>query len=332
MGLWDKITGEFIDVIEWTDDAGGDTLVYRFPTYNKEIQMGSSLTVRETQLALFVYNGQIADLFSPGRYILETENMPVMTTLQHWTHGFNSPFKSDVYYFNTHQFTDIKWGTPNPITLRDADFGVVRIRAFGNYSMRITDPVKMMKEISATRERYTVQDIEDQLRASIISQFSDFLAESKVPFLDHAANLNEFSGALKPGIQQVFDRFGLALGEFNIINISVPPEVEAMLDKRTSMGAVGDLNKFTQFQTASAITDFAKNGGGGDGLAGAGVGAGIGMAMGNALANNLQGNQGGGSGGQGNAEPTIMVRCPDCSKLNAETAKFCSECGYKLIK
>lgn len=326
MGLWDKILGEFIDVIEWTDDSH-DTLVYRFPTYNKEIQMNSSLIVRETQKAVFVYKGQIADVYGPGHFKLTTESMPVMSTLQHWTHGFNTPFKSDIYFFNTRQFTDIKWGTPNPLALRDPEFGALRIRAFGNYSMRIIDPVKLMKEISGTLERYTVANIEDQLRASIISRFSDFIAESKVPFLDYAANLNEFSMALKPAVQPVFDSFGLQLEHFNVINVSVPPELEKVLDQRAGMHAAGNLDEYAKFQVANSIPDFAKSGGDGAGLAGAGVGAGIGMAVGNALAAGMQSSAGGGT-----SQTKIMVRCPECNALSPENAKFCAECGYKLIK
>ncbi|MBT6272729.1 MAG: antifreeze protein, partial [Chromatiales bacterium] len=184
MGLWDKLMGEFIDVVEWTDDSP-DTLVYRFPTHNKEIQMGSSLIVRESQMAVFVYRGQIADVFEPGHYKLATANMPLMTTLQHWTHGFNSPFKSEVYYFNTRQYTDLKWGTPNPITLRDREFGVLRVRAFGSYSMRVADPEKVMKELSGTEEHYAVGQIENQIRGAIISKFTDTVAQSQIPFLDY---------------------------------------------------------------------------------------------------------------------------------------------------
>lgn len=326
MGLWDKIVGEFIDVIEWTEDST-DTLVYRFPTYNKEIQMNSSLIVRETQQAVFVYKGQIADVYTPGHYKLTTESMPVMTTLQYWTHGFNTPFKSDVYFFNTRQFTDIKWGTPNPVTLRDPEFGALRIRAFGNYTMRIVDPVKMMKEISGTQERYTVANIEDQLRAAIISRFSDFIAESKVPFLDYAANLNEFSTALKPAIQPVFEGFGLQLDQFFVINVSVPPEVEKVLDQRAGIHAAGNLDDYTKYQVANSIPDMAKSGGEGGGLAGAGIGAGVGMALGNTLAAGMQATQGGNTGAT-----KIMVRCPECNALSPETAKFCAECGHKLIK
>lgn len=332
MGLFDKIMGEFIDVIEWTDDDSQDTLVYRFPTYNKEIQMGSSLIVRESQLAIFVYKGKIADLYTPGHYKLTTESMPIMSTIRHWTHGFNTPFKSEVYFYNTRQFTDVKWGTPNPITLRDPEFGMLRIRAFGNYSMRVDDPIKMMKEISGTDEEFKVTEIEDQLRAAIISQFTDFIAESKVPFLDYAANLNEFSTALKPAVQPVFNDFGLALEKFFVINVSVPPEVEKVLDQRAGMVAAGNLDDYTKFQAANSISDFAKSGGDGGSLAGAGVGAGVGMAVGNAMAGSLTGQQQGQGAAAGAApqEPKVMIRCLECKSLNEESSKFCSECGNKL--
>lgn len=336
MGLWDKIVGEFIDVIEWTDDSP-DTLAYRFPTYNKEIQMGSSLIVRESQIAVFVYRGQVADVFEPGHYKLATANMPVMTTLQHWTHGFNSPFKSEVYYFNTRQYTDLKWGTPNPITLRDAEFGVLRVRAFGSYSMRVTDPEKMMRELSGTEERYTVGQIENQIRAAIITRFTDHVAQSKVPFLDYAANLNEFSSALVPIMGEELDRFGLGLETFFVQNVSLPPEVEKLIDKRAGMSALGDLDQYTKFQVAEAIPQAAAAGGDG-GLAGAGMGAGIGMAMGGAMANAL----GGSMGGMGQqpaavapapvaAAPKVMVRCNQCNTLCEEEQRFCSQCGNKMF-
>ncbi len=336
VGLFDKIRGEFIDVIEWVDDSS-DTLVFRFPTYNREIQMGSSLIVRESQMAIMVYQGEIADVYEPGHYKLVTANMPVMTTLRHWTHGFNSPFKSEVYYFNTRQYTDMKWGTPNPITLRDAEFGVIRIRAFGSYSMRVRDPEKVLKELSGTDERYTINDIENQIRSAIITRFTDFVAESKLPFLDFAANLNEFSDALKPVMDEELASFGLGLEKFFVMNVSLPPNVEKMLDQRTSMAAIGaqNMDAYTKFQMANAIPDAARSGGDG-GMAGAGMGAGVGIAMGQAMANAMTGNQS--SGGNSNqkaeapAAPKIMVRCPECSQLSEETAKFCAGCGYKLIK
>jgi membrane protease subunit (stomatin/prohibitin family) len=336
MGLFDKIRGEFIDVIEWVDD-GADTLVYRFPTQNREIQMGSTLVVRESQRAVFVYRGQIADVYQPGDYRLVTDNMPVMTTLQHWTHGFNSPFKAEVYYFNTRQFTDLKWGTPNPITLRDREFGALRVRAFGNYTMRVADPEKVMKELSGTSERYGVEDVAAQLRSAIITRFTDFIAESQVPFLDYAANLNEFSDALVPTMRTEFEHFGLQLEKFFIMNVSLPPEVEKVLDQRAGMTALGsNLDDYAKFQVANAMPEAMKAGGDG-GLAGAGVGAGVGMAVGQALAGAL--GQGGGPGAagagaqaaEGPAAQKIMVRCPQCSKLSEETDRFCRHCGHKLI-
>jgi membrane protease subunit (stomatin/prohibitin family) len=257
----------------------------------------------------------------------------VMTTLQHWTHGFNSPFKSEVYYFNTRQYTDLKWGTPNPITLRDPEFGVLRIRAFGNYSMRVKDPEKVMKELSGTEARYAVEQVEGQLRGSIITRFTDFVAESKVPFLDYAANLNEFSDALLPVMQREFEHFGLGLERFFIMNMSLPPAVEKVLDERAGMAAIGSsMDDYTKFQIAQSIPEAAKGGGDGGGLAGAGMGAGIGMAVGNALAGSLGGGQAAGAAPAGGGGQKIMVRCPECSTLSEETAKFCASCGHKLIK
>lgn len=341
MGLWDKLLGEFIDVIEWTDDSP-DTLVYRFPTHNKEIQMGSSLIVRESQIAVFVYRGQIADVFEPGSYKLVTANMPIMTTLQHWTHGFNSPFKSEIYFFNTRQYTDRKWGTPNPITLRDAEFGVIRLRAFGSYSIRVGDPETVMKELSGTEERYTVNQIENQLRAAIITRFTDHVAESRIPFLDHAANLNEFSAALLPDMAAEFEKFGLKLESFYVQNVSLPPEVEKLMDQRAGMAAIGNMDQYTKFQVAQAIPAAASAGGDG-GLAGAGMGAGIGMAMGNAMAGAMGGGLGGGGiGGAAAAsqqppEPAqaasqkVMVRCGECNTLCEEEQRFCHSCGNKMF-
>lgn len=332
MGLWDKIVGEFIDVIEWVDDSE-DTLVYRFPTHNREIQMGSSLIVRETQQALFVYQGQIADQYGPGHYTLKTDNMPVMTTLRHWTHGFNAPFKSEVYYFNTRQFTDLRWGTPNPVTIRDPEFGVVRLRAFGIYAMRVVDPRLVMSEISATSERYTVDQIEDQLRKTIVTRLSDFFGEANHAFLDYAANLNEFSAALEQSLRPEFARYGLALESFFIENVSLPEAVEKVLDQRAGMAAIGNnLDAYAKYQAANAIPDAAKADGG---IAGAGVGAGMGLMMGQMLGNafGVGGNQGQGAPanpGQGGGQQ-IMVRCTKCNALNPETAKFCSNCGNKLV-
>ncbi len=330
MGLWDRIAGEFIDVIEWIDEEpDSQLLMYRFPTTNREIQMNSSLVVRESQCALFVYQGEMADLFKPGHYKLSTDNMPVMTTLQHWTHGFNSPFKSDIYFFNLRRFTDLRWGTPNPVTVRDPDIGVIRARAFGSYTLRIADPVKLYQELAGAVERYTVADIESQLRAEIVTRLSDFIAESAVSFIDYAANLNEFSAALNEVMNRAAAGYGLQIDRFVIQNISVPAEVEKIIDDRSGMGIMGGkLDQYTQFQVASSMPD-AMSGEGGGGLAEAGVGAGIGMAIGNAIGGAMQGQKTpGGSGG----EATIMVRCPECSELSPEKARFCASCGHQLIK
>jgi membrane protease subunit (stomatin/prohibitin family) len=329
MGLWDKIAGEFIDVIEWVDDSD-DTLVYRFPTHNREIQMDSDLIVRESQQALFVYQGQIADHFGPGHHKLKTENMPVMTTLQNWTRGFNSPFKSEVYFFNTRQFTDLRWGTPNPVTVRDPEFGVVRLRAFGIYAIRVADPQQVMTEISATSGRYAVSQIEDQLRKTIITRLSDFFGEADHPFLDYAANLNEFSSALHQALQADFGRYGLQLESFFIENVSLPESVEKILDQRAGMAAIGNnnLDAYAKFQMANAIPDAARNEGG---VAGAGAGAGIGLAMGQMMGNAMgMGQAPAGQSAPPAAAQQIMVRCMKCNELSPETARFCASCGNTL--
>ena len=321
MGLFDKIKGEFIDVIEWVDDSP-DTLVYRFPAYNKNIQMGSSLIARETQKAVFIDEGKLADIFGPGHHKLSTKNLPVLTTLKHWTHGFNSPFKSDVYFFNTRQFVDLKWGTPNAVTVRDQEMGALRIRAFGVYTFRVKDAEKMMKQISGTAEIYKVASIEGQLRQTIVTRFSDFFAEAKVPFVDCAANLNEFSEKLLPSIITDFDDFGLELVKFLIENVSVPPEVEKILDKKAGMKHVGsDIDGYTKFQIGDSIKDAAQSPGG---AAGAGVGAGIGLAMADSLMKGMK--------GKGDESSKVMIRCTQCDALNTEQAKFCSECGASLTK
>ena len=321
MGLFDKIKGEFIDVIEWVDDSP-DTLVYRFPVYNRLIQMNSSLIVRETQKAIFVDEGKIADTFDPGHYKLSTKNLPVLTTLKHWTHGFNAPFKTDVYYFNTRQFVDMKWGTPNAVTVRDAEFGAIQVRAFGIYSFRIKDPEKVMKQISGTEGVYKVSRIEGQLRETIVMKFSDFFAEAKIPFIDCAANLNEFSDQLKPGVGQEFEQFGLELSRLIIENVSVPKEIEEVIQKKAGMKYVGpSVDDYTKFQIGDSIKDAAQNPGG---VAGAGVGAGMGFAMGEQMLKNLRPSE--------NDKQQIKIKCTQCDALNSENAKFCSECGAAFRK
>jgi membrane protease subunit (stomatin/prohibitin family) len=246
-----------------------------------EIQNGASLTVRESQLALFVDEGKVADLFPPGRHTLTTQTLPVLTYLKNWDKLFESPFKSDVYFFSTRLQLDRKWGTPNPITIRDKEFGIVRLRAFGIYSYRVADPKKFYTEVSGTRETYTVDDLDGQLRNTLIGSMTDLFAESGVPFLDMAANQDEFGSRLKEKMLPVFDRYGLVLDNLVVQNVSLPEELQKVLDQRIGMNMVGDLGKYTQYQTANAIPIAAANEGG---VAGAGAGLGAGIAMGQAMA------------------------------------------------
>lgn len=252
MGLWDKIMGEFIDVIEWTDDSN-DTLVYRFERHGNEIKFGAKLTVRESQVAIFVNEGEIADVLGPGMYELETKNLPVLSTLQHWDHGFSSPFKAEVYFFNTKQFTNLKWGTRNPIMVRDPEFGAVRLRAFGSYSIRVNDARKFMTEIVGTDGHFTVDEISDQLRNLILTNFSTTIAKSAIPVLDMAGNYEQLGEYVTKKIAPSYLDYGLELTSVLVENISLPPEVEEAMDKRTSMGVLGNLDQYMKFQTAESL-------------------------------------------------------------------------------
>jgi membrane protease subunit (stomatin/prohibitin family) len=287
MGLFDKIRNEFIDIIEWVD-ATSDTIVWKFPRYHNEIKMNSKLTVRESQWAVFLNEGAIADVFTPGMYTLTTQNMPILTTLKGWKYGFNSPFKADVFFVSTRQFIDQKWGTRNPVMLRDAEFGPVRLRAFGSFAFRVKDPGVFIKEIAATNPEFSVEGINEQLRNLAVSRGMDAIAEAKIPVLDLAANYDEVSAKITEKIRSEFNELGLELTKFLIENISLPPEVEAALDKRSSMGIVGNLGAYAQYQAANAMEEAAKNPNGG--LAGAGLGAGLGMAIGGQVGNVFQNN------------------------------------------
>jgi membrane protease subunit (stomatin/prohibitin family) len=279
MGILDFLSGQFIDVIHWTDDTR-DTMVWRFERYGHEIKYGAKLTVREGQAAVFVHEGQLADVFTPGLYMLETNNMPIMTSLQHWDHGFRSPFKSEVYFVNTTRFNDLKWGTKNPIMVRDPEFGPVRLRAFGTYSVRVSDPAKFMTEIVGTDGEFTMDEISFQIRNVIVQEFSRTIALSKIPVLDMAANTRELGKLVGDEISKTIADYGLVIPELYIENVSLPPAVEEVMDKRSSMGVIGDLNRYTQFQAAEAL--------GQEGNAGAamqaGLGAGLGMQIGQAAA------------------------------------------------
>lgn len=289
MSLWNKLKGELIDIIEWIDPTN-DTMVYRFERYNNEIKNGAKLTVRESQVAVFINEGQIADVFKPGMYTLTTSNLPILSTLKGWKYGFNSPFKAEVYFLNTKQFVDLKWGTPNPVMLRDPEFGPVRIRAFGNYSIQIVEPGLFIKGIAGTDGSFTTDKISDQLKTIAATRFTDSLGESKLPILDMAANYDELSRFCEDKMKPEFLEYGLSLTKFLVANISLPPEVEAALDKRTSMGIIGDMGKFVQYQTGESMVAAANNPSGGGAATGMGLGMGFGMA--NQMVNAMQANQG----------------------------------------
>lgn len=278
MSLFNILGGEFIEIIEWTDDSR-DTMVYRFPTVGRAIKYGAKLTVREGQAAVFIHEGQLADVFQPGLYMLETNNLPILTRLQHWDHGFRSPFKSEIYFVNTTRFNDLKWGTKNPVIARDPEFGPVRIRAFGTYSMRVTDPGRFMTEIVGTDGEFTKDEISLQLRNIIVQEFSRMIAGSGIPVLDMAANTAQFGQMVAKAISPTIAEYGLTIPEFYIENISLPDEVEKMLDKRTSMGIVGDLNRFGQYAASEAMLNASQQAGGMGAGIGAGLGAGLGAAM-----------------------------------------------------
>ena len=275
MGLFDKLFAELIDIIEWMDDTS-NTLVYRFPRYGNEIKNGAMLTVREGQIAVLVNEGQVADIYQPGLYKLETANMPVLSTLQGWIHGFESPFKAEVYFFNTTQFTDMKWGLRNPLIMRDAEFGVVRLRAFGSYAFKVNNVKKLLTEIVGTDGHFTVEEISDQLRNLMVSGFAHIVGNSGVSILDLAGNYDKLGDLLTEQLDPDFEAFGLSLTKLLVENISLPDAVEKALDERSSMGAIGDLDKFTKFQAAQSMRDAAQNTGG---AAGAGIGMGMGFAM-----------------------------------------------------
>ena len=296
MALFDFIKKQFIDILQWTEDANG-TLVWRFPMAEMEIQNGASLVVRESQIAVFVNEGQVADVFGPGTYKLTTQTLPVLTYLKNWDKLFESPFKSDVYFFSTRQQIDQKWGTPQPITIRDKDFGAVRLRAFGNYAYRVADPKRFHTEISGTRASYPASDLDGQLRGLVLQNISNAIAGSGLPFLDLAANQVMFADALAKELQPAFAKLGLQLEALTVQNLSLPEELQKILDQKIGMGMVGnDMGKFMQYQTAQAIPQFAAaagQAGSGGSIAGDAMGLGAGMAMGQLLAQNLQSGLGG---------------------------------------
>ena len=277
MGILNKIKGEFIDIIEWLDPTN-NTMVHRFERYQNEIKHGAKLTVRESQVAVFINEGQLADIFKPGMHTLSTENLPILSTLKGWKYGFNSPFLAEVYFVNTKQFTDLLWGTPNPIMLRDPEFGPIRIRANGNYTMKISDSAMFIKTIAGTDGNFTTESITNQLRNVAVTRFTDAIGESKIPVLDMASNFDEISKFCETKMKPEFMEYGIELLKFLVASITLPENVEAALDKRSSMGIIGDMNKFTQFEIGQSMEAAANNPAGGGAAAGMGMGMGFGMA------------------------------------------------------
>jgi membrane protease subunit (stomatin/prohibitin family) len=277
MGLLDKLRGELIDIVEWVDDSQ-HTLVFRFPRYQNEIKNGAQLIVRPGQCAIFVDQGEIADVFEPGRYELETDNLPLLSSLRGWKHGFNSPFKCEVYFVSSRQITDLKWGTPNPIMLRDADFGPIRIRAFGTYSLRAIDPKILLKELVGTSGVFEAEEVGELLRSIIVEAFTSMLGQAKIAALDLAANYRDLSEQLRARVRErIDDEYGLDVPALFIVNVSLPPEVEKALDTRTSMGVIGDVARYQQYQLGNALLAAAQNPGSGAGQA-LGLGVGFGLA------------------------------------------------------
>jgi membrane protease subunit (stomatin/prohibitin family) len=322
MSLGSFFKKQFVDVIQWTESGDG-VLAYRYPMQDMEIQYGAQLTVRESQMALFVNEGKAADAFAPGLYTLETRTLPLLTNLQNWDKMFQSPFKSDVYFFSTRLQTDQRWGTQNPITIRDKDFGMVRLRGHGIYSYHLVNPLLFHQRVSGTRELYTVADIEGQLRNSIVSRVSDAFASSQIPFLDMAANLDELGKAIGEAVAPMFAELGLGLDSFVVENLSLPEELQRRLDERIGMNMVGNLRDYTQFQVAQSIPTAAANEGGGAGL---GAGLGAGMAMGKAMADAISGGTGG-NAASGAAAGAATKFCVECGASIPRASKFCPDCG-----
>ena len=330
MSLRDFLQKQFIDVIQWTESEDG-VLAWRFPMRDMEIQNGGQLTVRESQLAVFVNEGRVADVFTPGLYTLTTHTLPLLTNLMNWDKAFQSPFKSDVYFFTTRVQVDQHWGTATPITIRDPEFGAVRLRAYGIYAYHIADAKVFYNKASGTREIYRVDEIEGQLRNTVVGRIADTFASSKIPFLDMAANQvalgEKITEQMKPG----FAQFGLALDSFVVESLSLPDELQKILDQRISMGMIGDLNRYTQFEVAQSMPIAAANEGG---VAGVGVGLGAGLTMAQQMMNAMKPPQAGGPAPAGGAAPAgggapaaDTKFCMSCGKPIARVAKFCPECG-----
>ncbi len=288
MGLMDYLKTQFLEIIQWEDDSR-DTISWRYPDEDKEIKRGAQLIVRESQTCQFIYLGQFGDTFGPGKHTLNTDNIPILSTLKGWKYGFESPFKADIYFVNTRLFTGNKWGTSNPIMMRDKDFGIVRVRAFGTYDFKVVDVKTFLKEVAGTDHQFRLDEFSDAMRSRIVSVFTDALASANVPVLDVASRYSELGDALLPLVNpQVISNYGIEIGSFIVENVSVPPEVESAIDKRSSMAAIGNLNDYVKFQMAESMT----KGGDGGGMAGAAAQMGAGLAMGQQMMAAMAGAQG----------------------------------------
>ncbi len=323
MGFFSKLRAEFIDIIEWRDQAPG-VLVHRFERHEHEIKMGAQLTVRPGQRAVFVNEGEIADLFDPGQHRLETKNMPILSTLKGWKYGFNSPFKAEVYFLNVTEQLDRKWGTATPVILRDSDFGMVRVRARGNYAYKVRGETEMISRLVGARQAYRTDDIEGQLRTKVVSSLSDALGELKIPVLDLQAQYDEIGEAMKRKLDDVFDGLGLELLSFVLENVTVPEEVEKAMDQRASMGAVGNLNQFSQYQAAQALRDAADNPGMAGNMMGMMVGGQLASSMGGVLKQDT-------SAAPAAAATSSSVSCVKCNASLAAGARFCGACGSEQV-
>ncbi len=326
MGLFDGILNEFIEVIEYIQDDK-DVLVYKYPiTSKQQIKNEAQLIVRPSQVAVFIYEGQIADIYTPGKHTLTTDTMPVLTSLSNWKYKFNSPFKTDIYFISTAIHIDNKWGTQKPITMRDQDFGIVRLRGFGNFSFKVSESTTVIKNLLTSMTTVSVSAVTEQLRVTIISALTDYIVRSNIPAIDLPMEFDEINKNMVDALQPKFSQLGLELCSFAIENVSLPEEVEKAIDKRSSMGAIGDLDKYTKFQAADSIKDAAKNP---SGMAGIGASMTVGMQMASAMGNTLN------SGNNSNSNTTPSEKpsklCPKCGEKNDVDSKFCNSCGQSLV-
>lgn len=326
MGLFGFMKNEFIEVVEWVDNTQ-NTILWKFPIDGKQqIKNEAQLIVRQSQIAVFVYEGQIADIYVPGKYSLTTETMPIVTSFHNWKYGFNSPFKTDIYFINSKEFLGQKWGTSSPISIRDKDFFAVNVGARGQYSFKISNPQKFLETVAGTNEYYSVQKVEDNLKGIIITGVKDAIAESGIPALDLSSQLTEISCLCKEELLSPFDRMGFELTEFRVEHFHLPQKIQDAIDRKGEMSIIGDVNQYAAFQAADAIKDAAQNEGmGGMGVS-MGVGAAVGNIMGKTMGENFQ------EINKKEIQQTKEKICPNCNTPNLESKKFCGNCGSSFGK